>query len=872
MKREMRNIVLMLVFILTISFISASFSVGKPNHSIETNYAPGDSIRGWLNMSFTDEPVSSLFQANGAGSLSLIDLITLNPSFQYTCSPIDCSVDFSTTSGAATKSLIFDATNQEFFVGFKITGENFETIENNGFLLKMTSTATESNSPQLSVDVLNDGITDWQSYQASADFQGENYGCYVAPATGQADIAQNLYCEKINLDISPSVKIGAKVTDAAAGDGTAIFRLSIENDAGDYGYCESTATSGTVECLSKTGSLNFKIKEKGDYYVCIKSKSSTGNNDYKINYERTNMCGYAGLETNKYDFEIFANPAKYESLVGVNINLDNAEMENYLEYSTDIESSINDYIADKYSNDCTGGCIIPIKILGTSQTLTLSDAQLSYSVSGIGTSETTLYDLAESNAIVTTSKFQKLNIDNTGLAAPEAFGDNDLIISFNNQNIFTETISVERIARIISLTPNIVMAAYPADFIVDVETYEGDIEIVKYEWIFDDGTETTTENMITHTFSNVGTYNLTVKIKDSNNITFSRDFTIIAKVPVDAINLDLSQKNTSIKQLTSYVNTLPLFYKDSIKSVLNLTEVENQLTEIQSRYKTATTDQEYVDIMNDLMMINVPINISTSRKALSMPFYVKKDIVNVDELKEISDYSKTIKNEDTYKNAVISWNNENIEMKIGFDEVSANYDDMDVPLLRFFDVTITKKQSLDYNPYFIIPQIGDLKYAEDYSESRTEAYDYIELTEDTTHVIFSTSEDVDFTNLPAFVSPKISDLSLIDLNIIEEGGSNLWIIILLIAITLVIGLIVYLILQKWYMNKYEDYLFKNKNDLYNLVSFVQTARRTGMSEKDLNNRLKKAKWKSEQIRYVLRKSVGKNPGMIEIFKFKRTNK
>jgi DNA-binding Lrp family transcriptional regulator len=57
--------------------------------------------------------------------------------------------------------------------------------------------------------------------------------------------------------------------------------------------------------------------------------------------------------------------------------------------------------------------------------------------------------------------------------------------------------------------------------------------------------------------------------------------------------------------------------------------------------------------------------------------------------------------------------------------------------------------------------------------------------------------------------------------------------------------------------------------LYNLVSYVQTARRTGISEGELTNRLKKAKWKTEQIRYVLRKGIGKNPGMFEIFKFKR---
>jgi hypothetical protein len=311
-----------------------------------------------------------------------------------------------------------------------------------------------------------------------------------------------------------------------------------------------------------------------------------------------------------------------------------------------------------------------------------------------------------------------------------------------------------------------------------------------------------------------------------------------------------------------------LFYKNSIKSVLNLTEIETQLEEIQSRYEIAVSDEDYVNIMNDLMSINVPKNISTTKKAMSIPFYAKREAININELKTISDYSKTT-NEEAYQNAVIAWNNENIGATIDFDEISANYDEEDIPLLRFFEVSITKKQSSDYDSYFIIKQLGNLKYAEDYSESETDSYDYITLGSDETNIIFSTTEDVDFTNLPAFVSPAIEDLSVIDINLVGEKN-NTWIIPFLIILILAIGLVVYLIMQKWYRDKYEDYLFRNKNDLYNLVSYVQNARRTGINEKELMNKLKKAKWKFEQIRYVLRKSIGKNPGMAEIFKFKRT--
>jgi hypothetical protein len=57
----------------------------------------------------------------------------------------------------------------------------------------------------------------------------------------------------------------------------------------------------------------------------------------------------------------------------------------------------------------------------------------------------------------------------------------------------------------------------------------------------------------------------------------------------------------------------------------------------------------------------------------------------------------------------------------------------------------------------------------------------------------------------------------------------------------------------WYKHRYENFLFKNRNDLYNIVNFVKNAKNSGLSNSEIKEKLKKAGWTGEQIVYVLKK-------------------
>jgi len=133
-------------------------------------------------------------------------------------------------------------------------------------------------------------------------------------------------------------------------------------------------------------------------------------------------------------------------------------------------------------------------------------------------------------------------------------------------------------------------------------------------------------------------------------------------------------------------------------------------------------------------------------------------------------------------------------------------------------------------------------------------------------ISFSTTSNVDFTDVPAFISPGVNSLTVTDATISTEPLSKpkLTILVLALIVLGIIALFAYVVLQQWYKRKYEAHLFKNRNDIYNMIHYVNSARKRGSKDKEIENNLKKAKWSSEQITYVMKKYAGKRTGMLEL--------
>jgi len=90
---------------------------------------------------------------------------------------------------------------------------------------------------------------------------------------------------------------------------------------------------------------------------------------------------------------------------------------------------------------------------------------------------------------------------------------------------------------------------------------------------------------------------------------------------------------------------------------------------------------------------------------------------------------------------------------------------------------------------------------------------------------------------------------------------------IVIGCAILLLIIVYAIIERWYKRRYEDHLFSNKTNLYNLMIYINNMKKQGAGDDEIIERLKQAKWNSEQIRYAMRKYAGKRTGMFPLTTF-----
>ena len=97
--------------ILLITGIFASYTLGNPEYSIQETYSKGANIRGWINLSFQDEPITSVFTSSFGNSIMLIDLLETpaNSKINYTCNPANCQSSYIKTNPETQKQITLNA-------------------------------------------------------------------------------------------------------------------------------------------------------------------------------------------------------------------------------------------------------------------------------------------------------------------------------------------------------------------------------------------------------------------------------------------------------------------------------------------------------------------------------------------------------------------------------------------------------------------------------------------------------------------------------------------------------------------------------------------------------------------------------------------
>lgn len=842
--------------VLVFSFVSAIFEIGEPGYSIEEQYSPYNNIKGWINISLSHEPVDSLFEDSFGNSLSLIDLLKANSNAIYACTTGGCLSNYEASNPEQTKTFSLNSGAKKI-IGFQIT-DNMVNVDSVTF--NVESDAAESCSNQLEIDFLKDDDVDAGNSKLSDSYcsSSKNYGCFnTGKTTFPAKIDYQSYCQRITLSKSPGFKIGAWLREETAG-GTKLSMALYNMDRDYIASCDLPAASssgGEIGC-----DVDYSNAKSEEYYVCVSSGGSGGEYYIRGYLDSSGGCGYTGYPNTPspedYAYQIFAEGKKF-SAIGT------LEISDILPDGNTIAEIVNDYIGIRYSDaGCSSGCVIPIEFIsGMNQNLILKDLSVNYNLGGGLTGSTDkFYDLSETPSAVN-SEFQRINLDEANFSVSSDYGENTFELSLDGKEIFSQEIIIKSAPSIKNLKPKITASAVPTEF----EVLGDSFNIAEYKWSFGDGANaTTTVNKVTHTYEEIGVYDLKITVTDFNQLDSSKTFKIDVSSPKQAINTTLKKKLEDLSRVDLQIKQFK--FEQNLKLVLNFDTLDNDLNKIQQDYKKASSGSDYNKIMTSLLGIEVPESINIVKSAELITFYPEKSNINLDVMKEIRGGNYDVRYKDEYADALLSWNQINMDTKVTFSEFAASYGYFDErPVLKAFEFQINKENNLD-DSYLIIAKLEGIEFYQDYSVKEESGYLYIELEQDSKTIIFTTTEDVNFIDVPVFISPELEKLKIAEsIEIGERDKSFKWILFIFILLFLIlIGVGVYVILQEWYKRKYESHLFRKRNDLYNLMIYITQERKKGSSDKEIYSNLKKSGWSSEQANYVLKKHSGKRTGMFEI--------
>lgn len=851
---DFKKILPLILLILFANLISADFSVGNKSHDVDGLYGIGENIRGWINMSFDDESGDSLFEDSFGNSIALFDLLNKNPEVNFSCKIAGCASEYAGANPSAEKEFMLEE-GEIGLAGINFDS-NFEDIISVEF--EIESDAGESCYPQIGIDFNSDGKIDTSNYKSTGETcsQTKTYGCFNISKGGFAEgnLGSIPYCQRLTLPASPGFSFGAWLRRDSSEPSNMTIKLydSSGNDLGKS--CKlpnATAAGGEISC-----DINHAVSEEEDYFICIYGEGGT---NLIRGYTTSDGCAYHEEQgwgiPETAAFQIFATGKKFSPVGTIKIN-------NSVLSSGTIAARIKNYIVNAYGSlNCEQGCIVPISIVsGTEQTAAVRDLNLVYSLgSGLQDTITQFSDVKETAPDIS-SDFIKLNLDGAGF---EVNSEEDVFeLSFAEQSIFSEDISVRQSAGIAGLSPLVTASAFPTTFTAIMESNSS----YTYSWAFGDGgTATTKTNQAEHTYSSTGTYTLKLTVT-GNSTTSTKTFNISVGSPKNVIKELLDKKSNDAENVKSELSEFDEFSQDTLNSILDLLKTEELLKRMKDEFDDAVGEDDYNTILTDLLTLEIPESVVIQFSSNGLTFFPNEELIDLDVLAEITGEDYDGDNEDEYTDAVLFWNQQNMETKLGFNEFSATYPGYETSILRVFEMNIEDNGGISDHPYLIIKSMDDMNFAENYLEEEMSGYYYIYLERGEQKIVFSTTEDLEFEDLPAFISPALDRLSLTeDLNISEDEKSIKWVILFLILVLVfIIGFIAYVVMQEWYKRKYEAHLFKNRNNLYNLLLFIENSRKKGIADNEIEKKLKKAKWGGEQIGYAMKKHAGKRTGMIEL--------
>ena len=870
-----------LAVLLALNLVSAGVSFGNESHEFGMNYAPGESLSGWVNVSFDDEDEKSLVSAF-EGNVSIAELFSLNDidcssSDQCSCFPLDCRPGYSTlgsSSESETYSLSLFGTR---LFGIKIEG-NVSQITSFGF--NVSTDAGSSCFKPLMIDLLDDDEVEWVSEEKGEEvcFIENPYGCFnEADVVDQVVVTSAPFCEKIVLPPMKYFRVGTKLN----GTGDATFHMTL-NAEGVEGTCRIPiiANGGAKSC-------DIELDETlGDYIeadVCLFADESN-TNLYNVSVEDVDVCGYN--EDNgqifHHDFEIYARPLKYKEVEDFRFD------SNIFEVETNLSGMVWDYVDDKYNGDCDPECIIPIKIYsGILQNLRIDDSRLGYKANGLEQDPIVdFYSLDEISASIS-SEFMKLVIDDAEFSVPNEVGKHDLEFRIGGAGIDDE-VNVKSVPTIVRVFPTRPALLVPTKF---VAVMEGLVENESYQYIWDFGdgssSKISLENVMEYTYSAKDSYTITLNVTSEFG-DVSRSFPVSVVTPYDAINDTIGKYKGDLDKVESSLNLIPSWIQDEILEINDIDSLRGAVDRLEKKYKETLKDEdeELIKIMNDLVVLKIPNDLRVGQSINKAAFVQSKERFDVNALGELG-AGDVQESEEKYYDSVNAWVRQNVDITLESSTYFLYYESGSSEVL-VSHIKLVMTPTRDVEEFFMILEgnPSDIVLMDDYREKDLDFGYGLRFPEllsgESKNVEFLIPSVVEILNPPVYVSPEYRNLefsfeagvcnnnNICDANAGEtykncRADCKPWTLTLVFLFVLVIvTLIIYIVLQEWYKKGYERHLFKNKNQLFNLMAFMRNAQNSGMKKGDVFEKLRPFKWSKEQLNYSWNRLHGKRTGMWEI--------
>ncbi|MFA5993151.1 MAG: hypothetical protein WC796_05585 [Candidatus Pacearchaeota archaeon] len=862
-------VVVMLFFMVFMNLISADFLLGNKSYEIKDKYYINDEMSGWINLSLVDQNYSSMIYDNLGNGYTLKYLLERLKLTNYSCTPNDCMSNYVSKGIGLESEKISLVNNQDTIRGISVKGKS---IEFKRAKLLVSSNSGSSCDPQLSIDIGNDNSSDWGNSKFINEHCGQELksSCDVGYFPLGLVIAEQPYCENITLPKAPAFEIRAMIKrdDSGVSPGfyDGLLKAWVYNSKGELvGNCNLTKPTnswGVSSCLVK-----YVSKENVGHYVCVSGREGSKLTGYLIQGKDASVfCGFMGdpAQTREFtkDYNIRAVAKKFDTIGSIRINDSTFNEQNLVTLST----YLNSYIANKYRGDCSKECVIPIKFSGINQEIVLGNISFEYLSDGGIISSNRLYNIGKSEVLVK-SPFFIINLDSLNFSIPTREGNSTWQFYVGDKKAIEKEIKVSRESglRISQIYPTDATVLTDVNFLaiiaMDINLSESGIYL---NWDYGDGKMQRTDDVrSSHTYEAVGNYTISIKIINGSEEVSEYSTQIKINSARDLVGSILSDYKSKLSSIRSEISILPSEYQDKIKEKLKIDDIEAIIKDVEGSYgqlstTVGTKDQEYTSLMNQLKSIDMPQLIKSDSKINSI-FVNDVNNIDLDKLVTLFDDESYSEGQDSeYKWEIYKWSLENIQTMMNYESLSVYYKDRYETLLSKFSITFTPKTTIDYPVYLIINQdMENLVLGESYNVSEDLGYIGVLLDLSSTKTVsFATFEKISPYELPIFISPTLSVVNLDD----EGGGGTIneasprgLLVGLGIGVLLFFAITAYFFMQKWYKTNYEKSLFKDKNQLFNLMNFVSNAKRQNMPEKEIRKRLGYQKWKAEQVNYALKK-------------------